>query len=94
MLSRASKRGLSSLITALKSNTPINIHSEVAEALHARKPVVALESIIIPYGMPYSVNLETVNYVERNIRVSKIIPATVGLIDGCVKLHEFRRLAE
>ena len=98
MLSRVSKRGLSSLATTLKTNVLIDIHSEVAEALHARKPVVALESTIITHGMPYPVNLETARSVEQNIRISGSIPATIGLIDGRVKIglepHELERLAE
>jgi len=98
MLSRVSKRGLSSLTTALKTNALVDIHPEVAEALHARKSVVALESTIITHGMPYPVNLETAKSVERNVRVSGSIPATIGLIDGRVKIglepHELERLAE
>ena len=98
MLSRVSKRGLSSLATTLKTNVLIDIHFEVAEALHARKPVVALESTIITHGMPDPVNLETARSVEQNIRISGSIPATIGLIDGRVKIglepHELERLAE
>ena len=98
MLSRASKRGLSSLATVFKTNGLIDIHPEVAEALHGRKPVVALESTIITHGMPYPVNLETAKSVERNVRISGSIPATIGLIDGRVKIglepHELERLAE
>jgi pseudouridine-5'-phosphate glycosidase/pseudouridine kinase len=98
MLGRTSKRGFSSLTTALKSNALIDIHPEVAEALHARKPVVALESTIVTHGMPYPVNLETARSVERNVRVSGSVPATIGLIGGRVKIglepHELERLAE
>ena len=98
MLGRTSKRGISSLTTALKSNALIDIHPEVAEALHARKPVVALESTIVTHGMPYPVNLETARSVERNVRVSGSVPATIGLIGGRVKIglepHELERLAE
>jgi pseudouridylate synthase / pseudouridine kinase len=98
MLSRASRRGLSSLTTALKNNTLIDIHPEVAEALRSRKPVVALESTIITHGMPYPVNLETAKSVERNVRASGSVPATIGLIEGRVKIglepHELERLAE
>ena len=95
---RASKRGLSSLATALKNNALVDIHPEVAEALHARKPVVALESTIITHGMPYPVNLETARSVERNVRASRSVPATIGLIEGRVKIglesYELERLAE
>ena len=95
---RASKRGLSSLATALKNNALVDVHPEVAEALHARKPVVALESTIITHGMPYPVNLETARSVERNVRASRSVPATIGLIEGRVKIglesYELERLAE
>ena len=98
MLSRASRRGLSFLTTALKSDALIDIHPEVAEALHARKSVVALESTIITHGMPYPVNLETARSVERNVRVSASTPATIGIINGRIKIglepHELERLAE
>jgi pseudouridine-5'-phosphate glycosidase/pseudouridine kinase len=98
MLSRTSKRGLSSLAAALKNNALIDIHPEVAEALHARKPVVALESTIITHGMPYPVNLETARSVERNVRTSGSIPPTIGLIEGRIKVgleqYELERLAE
>lgn len=98
MLSYVSKRGLSSWATALRSNALIDIHPEVAEALRVREPVVALESTIITHGMPYPVNLETAKSVEQNVRVSGSIPATIGLIEGRIKIglepHELERLAE
>ena len=98
MLSRATRRGLSSLTTALKSNSLIDIHPEVAEALRVRRPIVALESTIITHGMPYPVNLETARSVERKVRASGSVPATIGLIEGRVKIgleqHELERLAE
>lgn len=98
MLSRASKRGLSSLAIALKSCALIDIHPEVAEALRVRRPVVALESTIITHGIPYPVNLKTARSVERNVRTSGSVPATIGLIGGRVKIglesHELERLAE
>ena len=40
-------------------NKYLDIAPEVAEALKAGKPVVALESTIISHGMPYPQNVET-----------------------------------
>ena len=40
-------------------NKYLDIAPEVAEALAAGKPVVALESTIISHGMPYPQNVET-----------------------------------
>ena len=41
---------------------------EVAEALSAKKPIVALESTIITHGMPYPRNVETARSVEEAAR--------------------------
>ena len=40
-------------------NAYLDIQPEVAAALAAGKPVVALESTIISHGMPYPQNVET-----------------------------------
>ena len=56
-------------------NHYLNIHPEVSEALHAGKPVVALESTIISHGMPYPQNVETARAVEQVVRDSGAIPA-------------------
>lgn len=98
MFTRTPKRGLSSWAIALKNNALMDIHPEVAEALRVRKPVVALESTIITHGMSYPVNLETANSVERNVRASGSVPATIGLIGGRIKIgleqRELEQLAE
>ena len=49
-------------------NKYLDIAPEVAEALAAGKPVVALESTIISHGMPYPQNVETALKVEQIIR--------------------------
>ena len=49
-------------------NKYLDINPEVAEALAAGKPVVALESTIISHGMPYPQNVETALAVEQIIR--------------------------
>lgn len=58
---------------------------EVAEALGAGRPVVALESTIITHGMPYPDNLETARVVEADIRAAGATPATIAVLDG--QLH-------
>ena len=40
-------------------NADLDIHPEVAAALAANRPVVALESTIISHGMRYPQNVET-----------------------------------
>jgi pseudouridine-5'-phosphate glycosidase len=58
------------------------ISPDVAEALDAGAPVVALESTIITHGMPYPRNLETALAVEAVVRDSGSVPATVAVVDG------------
>jgi pseudouridine-5'-phosphate glycosidase len=49
-------------------NQYLDLTPEVAEALAANKPVVALESTIISHGMPYPQNVETALKVESIVR--------------------------
>lgn len=61
------------------------IAEEVQEALHEKKPIVALESTIISHGMPYPQNVETALDVEKAVREEGAVPATIALFDG--KMH-------
>jgi pseudouridine-5'-phosphate glycosidase len=58
------------------------IHPEVAEALAARRPVVALESTIVTHGMPYPANVETARAVEATVRANGAVPATIAVLKG------------
>ncbi|KAI9065809.1 indigoidine synthase A-like protein [Trametes sanguinea] len=92
------KRPNSSLAASIKEHAPIDIHPEVQEALAHGRPLVALETTIVTHGMPYPTNLETARSVESNVRKVGAIPATIGLIEGRVKIglepHELERLAD
>lgn len=63
----------------------LDVKPEVAEALAAGKPVVALESTIISHGMPYPQNVETALKVEQVIRDNGAVPATIAIIGGRLK---------
>ncbi len=64
----------------------IDIKAEVREALESGRPVVALESTIIAHGMPYPKNIETALEVEDVIRKNGVVPATIAIIDGVIKI--------
>lgn len=64
----------------------LDIATEVAAALDANKPVVALESTIISHGMPYPRNVETAMAVEAALRDGGAIPATIAVLDGKLKV--------
>ncbi|MEI6875992.1 MAG: pseudouridine-5'-phosphate glycosidase, partial [Spirochaetota bacterium] len=63
----------------------LEIGTEVAAALAASKPVVALESTIISHGMPWPQNVETALRVEAAVREAGAVPATIAVIGGRLK---------
>ncbi|MBM4067842.1 MAG: pseudouridine-5'-phosphate glycosidase [Planctomycetes bacterium] len=60
----------------------LDVRSEIAEAVAARGPVVALESTLIAQGLPWPVNLETALEAERAVRREGAIPATIAVWQG------------
>lgn len=69
----------------MQLNKFLDVKPEVAEAIAAGKPVVALESTIISHGMPYPQNVQTALEVERIIRENGAVPATIAIIGGRLK---------
>ncbi|MDX1906822.1 MAG: pseudouridine-5'-phosphate glycosidase [Bacteroidia bacterium] len=65
---------------------PIDILPEIAESLHTRQPIVALESTIVAHGMPYPQNLETARQLEQTVRDGGAIPATLAIQAGRIKI--------
>ncbi|MEQ8964471.1 MAG: pseudouridine-5'-phosphate glycosidase [Azospirillaceae bacterium] len=60
----------------------LDVAPEVAVALAAGRPVVALESTILSHGMPWPRNLETARSVESRIRAEGAVPATIAVLGG------------
>jgi len=58
------------------------VREDVAAALAARQPVVALESTVIAHGLPRPLNLQTACAMESAVREVGAIPATVGVLHG------------
>lgn len=69
----------------MSMNKYLDVAPEVAAALAAGKPVVALESTIISHGMPYPQNVETALKVESIIRDNGAVPATIAILGGRLK---------
>jgi pseudouridine-5'-phosphate glycosidase len=59
---------------------------EVADALSAGRPIVALESTLISHGLPYPDNVAVARAAEAAVRESGAIPATVAVRDGRILL--------
>ena len=60
----------------------IVVGAEVAEAVRAGKPVVALESTLIAHGLPRPDNLAVARELEDIVRAAGAVPATIGVLGG------------
>jgi len=60
----------------------LNIAPEVANAISNNKPVVALESTVIRYGLPRPENLQTALRLEAIVREGEAVPATIAVLEG------------
>ncbi|MCB0907614.1 MAG: pseudouridine-5'-phosphate glycosidase [Nocardioidaceae bacterium] len=60
----------------------LEVTPEVADALAAGRPVVALESTIISHGMPYPENVAMAREVEGIVRDHGATPATIAILHG------------
>ena len=63
-----------------------NFKEEVREALKDGRPVVALESTLISHGFPYPENLKVAGEMEEIIRGCGVMPVTIAIIKGKIKV--------
>ncbi len=85
-------------MSADPGNRYLVVSPEVAGALDAGRPVVALESTIISHGMPFPRNVETALEVEHAVRENGAVPATIAILDGRLRVgldaNEIRQLGK
>ncbi len=62
------------------------IAPEIAAATAGMAPVVALETTPIAHGLPYPRNVETWQAMEAAVRDEGAVPATIGIIDGRIRI--------
>jgi pseudouridine-5'-phosphate glycosidase len=76
----------------------MSISPAVAAAIAARRPVVALETTLITHGLPQPDGLQVACELERIVGARGALPATIGILDGVVRVGmtrvELERLAE
>jgi len=60
----------------------LRIAPEVAGALAAGRPVVALESTLLAHGLPAATRRRTADEIENAVRAGGAVPATVAVLDG------------
>lgn len=69
-------------MTAKFETQDFKLSQEVADALAAGRPLVALESTVIAHGLPSPQNLELAIEVEQIVREAGVIPATIAVLAG------------
>lgn len=60
----------------------LDVRAEVAAAVAAGRPVVALESTVIAHGLPWPLNLEAARAMETTVREEGATPATIAVLRG------------
>jgi pseudouridine-5'-phosphate glycosidase len=68
----------------------LTVLPEVADALAAGRPVVALESTILSHGLPRPDNLRIAREIEQAVREGGAVPATIAVVAGspCIGLDD------
>ena len=64
----------------------LQVSREVADAVAAGRPVVALETAIVGQGLPAPHNLRAAHESEAAIREEGAVPASVAVLDGKVRV--------
>ena len=67
-------------------NELIRLSGEVRDAIRARAPVVALETTLVAHGFPGRDGIEVALESERRVREAGAVPATIGVVDGAVRI--------
>ena len=64
----------------------LSISKPVEQALENNQPVIALESTIIAHGMPFPQNLEVARKLEEIAEKNNVVPATICIMNGKIKI--------
>ncbi len=62
------------------------ISAEIKKGISLKKPIVALESTLISHGLPYPDNIKVANDSIDAVKDAGSIPATIGIINGKIKI--------
>jgi pseudouridylate synthase len=67
-------------------NDVLKISTDVSRALEARQAVVALETTLVAHGFPADTGFEVARDCEERVRQAGAVPATIGVVDGEVRV--------
>ena len=75
----------------------VEVSPFVSAAIKAHRPVVALETTLVTHGLPHPEGVEAAARLEAEVVAHGAVPATVGVLDGKVRVGlsrtELERLA-
>jgi len=64
----------------------IELGAEVAEARQDGSAIVALETTLVAHGFPGGEGLDVGLEAERRVREAGAVPATIGIVDGTIRV--------
>ncbi len=64
----------------------VKVSDTIAESLRRHRPVVALETTLVTHGLPHPLGLEAALELEEIVRAHGAVPATIGILDGAVRV--------
>ncbi len=74
--------------------TRLVVSEELQAAFDAGAPVVALETTLVSHGFPPGEGADVARECERRVREAGAIPATIGVVDGAIRIGLDERLLE
>jgi pseudouridine-5'-phosphate glycosidase len=70
----------------MKDATEAILSAPVADALAARRPVVALETTLVTHGFPHPEGLRIAAQLEATVAAEGAEPATIAIVDGRIRV--------
>jgi len=64
----------------------LRVAEEVADALARARPVVGLETTLVSHGFSGGRGLEAALQSEERVRAAGAVPATIGVLDGAIRV--------
>ena len=64
----------------------IVVAEPIANAIAARRPVVALETTLVTHGFPHPKGIEISAMLEAAVAAEGALPATIGIVDGRLRV--------
>jgi pseudouridylate synthase len=64
----------------------IELAPDVRDALAEARPIVALETTLVAHGFPPGEGIAVAQESERRVREAAAVPATIGVLDGAVRV--------